>query len=124
VVAFFQVLANHAVEVLIFASLPVSWLILMEAAICSGLNCFSSCFSNSFQTCADIRGAFLHPSERTPDIFNTDQGSQFSSVEFIKVLVDWENKISMDGKGAWRYNVFVERLWRTIKYEEGYLCLF
>ena len=57
----------------------------------------------------------------TPDIFNTDQGSQFSSTEFIKVLADREIKISMDGKGAWRDNVFVERLWRTIKYEEVYL---
>ncbi len=56
-----------------------------------------------------------------PEIFNTDQGSQFTSLEFIKVLVDRKIKISMDGKGAWRDNVFVERLWRTIKYEEVYL---
>ena len=54
----------------------------------------------------------------TPDLFNTDQGSQFTSTEFIKVLADREIKISMDGKGAWRDNVFVERLWRTIKHEE------
>ena len=57
----------------------------------------------------------------TPEIFNTDQGSQFTSMEFIKVLADREIKISMDGKGAWRDNGFVERLWRTIKYEEVYL---
>ena len=57
----------------------------------------------------------------SPEIFNTDQGSQFTSMEFIKVLADREIKISMDGKGAWRDNVFVERLWRTIKYEEVYL---
>ena len=57
----------------------------------------------------------------TPEIFNTDQGSQFSSTDFIKVLAGREIKISMDGKGAWRDNVFVERLWRTIKYEEAYL---
>ncbi len=56
-----------------------------------------------------------------PDIFNTDQGSQFTSVDFIKVLKDANIAISMDGKGAWRDNVFVERLWRTIKYEEVYL---
>jgi putative transposase len=56
-----------------------------------------------------------------PEIFNTDQGSQFTSAEFIKVLASREIKISMDGKGAWRDNVFVERLWRTIKYEEVYL---
>ena len=49
------------------------------------------------------------------------QGSQFTSTEFIKVLASREIKISMDGKGAWRGNVFVERLWRTIKYEEVYL---
>jgi transposase InsO family protein len=56
-----------------------------------------------------------------PETFNTDQGSQFTSTEFIKVLASREIKISMDGKGAWRDNVFVERLWRTIKYEEVYL---
>ncbi len=56
-----------------------------------------------------------------PDIFNTDQGSQFTSVDFVKVLKDAEISISMDGKGAWRDNVFVERLWRSIKYEEVYL---
>ena len=56
-----------------------------------------------------------------PDIFNTDQGSQFTSAEFIKVLKTAEIAISMDGRGAWRDNVFVERLWRTVKYEEVYL---
>jgi len=56
-----------------------------------------------------------------PDIFNTDQGSQFTSVDFIRVLKTAEIAISMDGKGAWRDNVFVERLWRTVKYEEVYL---
>jgi len=56
-----------------------------------------------------------------PEIFNTDQGSQFTSIEFIKVLRAAEIAISMDGKGAWRDNVFVERLWRTVKCEEVYL---
>ena len=56
-----------------------------------------------------------------PEIFNSDQGSQFTSVEFIKGLKDAEVAISMDGKGAWRDNVFVKRLWRTVKYEEVYL---
>ena len=56
-----------------------------------------------------------------PEIFNTDQGSQFTSTDFTKVLKDAEIAISMDGKGAWRDNVFVERLWRTVKYEEVYL---
>lgn len=56
-----------------------------------------------------------------PEIMNTDQGSQFTSIDFIKMLKGADIKISMDGKGAWRDNVFVERLWRTIKYEEVYL---
>jgi putative transposase len=56
-----------------------------------------------------------------PEIFNTDQGCQFTSEEFKKLLKDNGIKQSMDGKGCWRDNVFVERLWRTIKYEEVYL---
>ena len=56
-----------------------------------------------------------------PDIFNSDQGSQFTGFEFTQVLKDAEIAISMDGKGAWRDNVFVERLWRSVKYEEVYL---
>ena len=56
-----------------------------------------------------------------PQIFNTDQGSQFTSAEFTSVLISNGISISMDGKGAWRDNVFVERFWRTIKYEEVYL---
>lgn len=56
-----------------------------------------------------------------PSIFNTDQGSQFTSAAFTGMLKRAEIAISMDGRGAWRDNVFVERLWRTIKYEEVYL---
>jgi len=56
-----------------------------------------------------------------PQIFNTDQGSQFTSAEFTGLLISNGIEISMDGKGAWRDNVFVERFWRTIKYEEVYL---
>jgi len=56
-----------------------------------------------------------------PEIFNTDQGSQFTSVAFTDVLKAAGVAISMDGKGAWRDNVFVERLWRSVKYEEVYL---
>ena len=56
-----------------------------------------------------------------PEIFNPDQGSQFTSEVFIGVLTRNRVAISMDGKGAWRDNVFVERLWRTVKYEEVYL---
>ena len=56
-----------------------------------------------------------------PDIFNTDQGSQFTSSAFTGVLMANKIAISMDGKGAWRDNVFVERIWKSIKYEEVYL---
>jgi putative transposase len=56
-----------------------------------------------------------------PGIFNTDQGSQFTSAAFTGLLLDNGIKISMDGRGAWRDNVFVERLWRSVKYEEVYL---
>ena len=56
-----------------------------------------------------------------PEIFNSDQGSQFTGHDFTGLLLKHEINISMDGKGAWRDNVFVERLWRTIKYEEVYL---
>ena len=56
-----------------------------------------------------------------PDIFNTDQGSQFTGATFTGVLAGNGIAISMDGKGAWRDNVFVERLWRSVKYEEVYL---
>ena len=56
-----------------------------------------------------------------PDIFNTDQGSQFTGAVFTGALAGNGIAISMDGKGAWRDNVFVERLWRSVKYEEVYL---
>ena len=55
-----------------------------------------------------------------PEIFNTDQGSQFTCLAFTGVLSE-DIGISMDGRGAWRDNVFVERLWRSVKYEEVYL---
>ena len=56
-----------------------------------------------------------------PDIFNTDQGSQFTSEAFTGVLKAHGIAISMDGKGRWVDNVFVERLWRSVKYEDVYL---
>ena len=56
-----------------------------------------------------------------PEIFNTDQGAQFTSEEFTTVLKTHQVQISMDGKGRWVDNVFVERLWRSVKYEEVYL---
>ena len=56
-----------------------------------------------------------------PEMFNTDQGAQFTSEAFTDVLKDHGIKISMDGKGRWIDNVFVERLWRSVKYEDVYL---
>jgi len=56
-----------------------------------------------------------------PEIFNTDQGSQFTSAAFTTVLLNNAVAISMDGKGSWRDNVFVERIWKSVKYEEVYL---
>ena len=60
-----------------------------------------------------------HPT--APEIVNTDQGSQFTAEEFTSVVLDKGCKLSMDGRGAWRDNVFVERLWRSVKYERVYL---
>jgi putative transposase len=57
----------------------------------------------------------------SPQVFNTDQGSQFTGTQFTGLLSSNGIAISMDGKGAWRDNVFIERFWRTIKYEEVYL---
>lgn len=57
----------------------------------------------------------------TPDIFNSDQGSQFTSEEFTSSLISNEIKISMDGKGRWVDNVIIERAWKSVKYEEVYL---
>ena len=59
-----------------------------------------------------------------PEVFNTDQGSQLSSLEFNQVLQEHGVKISMDGKGRYSDNIFVERLWRTVKYEEVYLKVY
>ena len=56
----------------------------------------------------------------TPDIVNTDQGSQFTAEDFTAVVLESGAKLSMDGRGAWRDNVFVERLWRSVKYEHVY----
>jgi len=56
-----------------------------------------------------------------PQIFNTDQGSQFTSDDFTNILKEHDIKISMDGQGRWRDNVFIERLWKSVKYEDVYL---
>ena len=66
-----------------------------------------------------IELAFLR--HGTPEIVNTDQGSQFTATEFTDVVLAQGCKLSMDGRGAWRDNVFVERFWRSVKYERVYL---
>jgi putative transposase len=57
----------------------------------------------------------------TPQIFNTDQGSQFTSDAFTQILKNHNIRISMDGRGRWMDNVFIERLWKSVKYEDVYL---
>jgi putative transposase len=56
-----------------------------------------------------------------PEIFNTDQGAQFTCDAFVDILLDAEVRVSMDGRGRWMDNVFIERLWRTVKHEDVYL---
>jgi len=82
----------------------------------------SWCLSNSLDTAPCIEAledALV--THGTPDIFNTDQGCQFTSEGFTEVLKAHGIQISMDGKGRWMDNVFIERLWRSLKYEEVYL---
>ncbi len=70
--------------------------------------------------CTDALEEALHRYGK-PEIFNSDQGSQYTSEAFIGLLKDNDIRISMDGRGAWRDNVMIERLWRSVKYEEVYL---
>ena len=72
------------------------------------------------QFCVDALEEAIYRYGR-PEIFNSDQGSQFTSEAFTSVLKSHHIQISMDGRGAWRDNVFVERVWRSVKYEEVYL---
>ena len=77
--------------------------------------------SNTLETgfCVEALGDALN--QGTPEVFNTDQGSQFTSREFTQILQDHSVRISMDGRGRYQDNIFVERLWRTVKDEEVYL---
>jgi putative transposase len=70
--------------------------------------------------CIEALDEALSTNEK-PEIFNTDQGSQFTSAQWIGVLENAGVAISMDGKGRWIDNIFIERLWRSVKYEEVYL---
>ena len=73
--------------------------------------------------CVDVLEEALAAHGR-PEIFNTDQGSQFTAPRFTEVLKDAGVRISMDGRGRWMDNVFIERLWRSLKYECVYLHVF
>jgi len=79
--------------------------------------------SNTLDTrfCLKALNEAVERTGRVPRIFNTDQGCQFTSKEWTDRLVELDISISMDGKGAWRDNVIIERFWKTIKYEEVYL---
>ena len=79
--------------------------------------------SNTMDTamCLEALDAAVRASENLPEILNTDQGCQFTSKEWTERLSELGIKISMDGKGRWMDNVFIERLWRSVKYEEIYL---
>jgi len=79
--------------------------------------------SNTMETrfCLEAYDEAVKVAGRVPDIFNTDQGCQFTSKDWRERLEGDGVKISMDGKGCWRDNVFIERLWRSVKYEEVYL---
>lgn len=79
--------------------------------------------SNTMGTelCLEALDHALISTGKVPEIFNTDQGSQFTSVEWTSRLTGLGIQISMDGKGRWMDNVFIERLWRSVKYEEIYL---
>jgi len=79
--------------------------------------------SNTMDTemCIRTLDRAIETADKLPQIFNTDQGSQFTSDKWVKKLTDLEIQISMDGKGRWMDNVFIERLWRSLKYEDVYL---
>ena len=79
--------------------------------------------SNTMETglCLEALENALSATGRIPEIFNTDQGCQFTSAEWTGRLLNLGIKISMDGRGRWMDNVFIERLWRSVKYEEIYL---
>lgn len=71
--------------------------------------------------CVSVLREAVERSGRTPEIFNTDQGCQFTSREWVSAVEGYGTAVSMDGRGCWVDNVFIERLWRSLKYEEVYL---
>lgn len=69
-----------------------------------------------------LQEAFTHHGK--PEIINTDQGSQFTADDFVRAVKEQGCRLSMDGRGAWRDNVVVERLWKSVKYERVYLHVY
>ena len=99
-----------------------------QAYLCAVMDWFSRkvlgwSLSNTMDValCLSALAMAVRQSQRLPGIFNTDQGSQFTSEEWIGKLTERGIRISMDGKGRWMDNLFIERLWRSVKYEEIYL---
>ena len=99
-----------------------------NAYLCAVMNWYSKkvlgwAVSNTMETglCLEALDQALSCTGRVPEIFNTDQGCQFTSADWIECLQGLDIKISMDGKGRWMDNVFIERLWRSVKYEHIYL---
>ncbi len=99
-----------------------------HAYLCAVMDWHTRCVlgwavSNTMDTTLCLQA--LHKAQartgRVPEIFNTDQGGQFTSEEWTTQLTNWGVKISMDGRGRWMDNVFIEWLWRSLKYEEIYL---
>ena len=105
-----------------YIPMPVGFLYLVAIIDLYSRKVMSWRLSNSMDTlfCIDGLNEAI-TTYGTPDIFNTDQGSQFTSTDFTDVLKTNKIRISMDGKGRWIDNVFIERLWRSLKYEEVYL---
>ena len=77
--------------------------------------------SNTLETAFCVEALREALKQGKPEVFNTDQGSQFTAEAFTKALAEHDIRISMDGKGSYNDNLFIERLWRTVKYEEVYL---
>lgn len=105
-----------------YVSMPKGFLYLVAVMDWYSRYVLSWSLSNTLDAefCIDAVSQALERYDR-PEIFNTDQGSQFTSANFTKQLKEHDIKISMDGRGRYLDNIFIERLWRTVKYEEVYL---
>jgi putative transposase len=108
-----------------YIPMPMGFMYLVSVMDWSSRKVLSWRLSNTLNSdfCVEALKAAIS-SYGKPEIFNTDQGSQFTSIDFTDVLIDAGIKISMDGKGRWLDNVFIERLWKSLKYECVYLNYF